>query len=213
MNPKLAWLLMECPNLVAVAYYYLKNYELGQLPPSTNCILIFFYAGHYVNRSLIFPMRIKGGKKMPLTVMLSALFYCSWNGYIQAKWLLELKSYEDDTLSSARFIIGSAVFVAGFVVNYHSDEVLRNLRRPGETGYKIPYGGAFTYVSCGNFFGEIMEWAGFAIAGNSLPGYAFAFYTFSNTAPRGASHHKWYLDKFGSDYERLGRKAVIPFVW
>ena len=43
---------------------------------------------------------------MPVTVMLSALFYCSWNGFIQGKWLMELKKYEDETLSSARFVLG-----------------------------------------------------------------------------------------------------------
>lgn len=213
VNPKLAWVLMECPNLVAVVYFYLKNYTPGTFPPATNCVLLAFYTGHYINRSLVFPLRMKGGKKMPVTVMLSALFYCSWNGFIQGKWLMELKEYEDETLSSARFILGSLVFVTGFSINYQSDEILRNLRKPGETGYKIPYGGAFRFVSCANFFGEIMEWTGYAIACNSLAGYAFAFYTFFNTAPRGASHHKWYLDKFGSDYERLGRKAVIPFIW
>lgn len=37
-------------------------------------------------------------------------------------------------------------------------------------GYKIPYGGMFEYVSCANFFGEIVEWVGFAMASWSLPG-------------------------------------------
>ncbi|CAM9477090.1 unnamed protein product [Phaeothamnion confervicola] len=45
----------------------------------------------------------------------------------------------------------------------------------------------------------------------SLPGLAFAAYTFANTAPRAAQHHRWYRDKF-KDYP-LQRKAVIPFLW
>ncbi|GMI05452.1 hypothetical protein TrLO_g3083 [Triparma laevis f. longispina] len=214
LDPKLSWFLMESPNLVMILFFYLKNYGMsGQLPPATNCILLVFYGGHYINRSLIFPMRIRNGKKMPITVMLAAAFYCSWNGYIQSKTLLELEQYGDEVLSSTRFILGSVVFISGFAINYHSDEVLRNLRKPGETGYKIPYGGAFKYVSCGNFFGEIVEWIGFAIASGSLSGAAFAFYTFANTAPRGASHHAWYLEKFKGEYEDLGRSAVIPFIW
>ena len=32
------------------------------------------------------------------------------------------------------------LFVFGMVVNIHSDHILRNLRKPGETGYKIPQG-------------------------------------------------------------------------
>jgi 3-oxo-5-alpha-steroid 4-dehydrogenase 1 len=45
-----------------------------------------------------------------------------------------------------------------------SDAILRNLRKPGETDYKIPKGGAFKFVSGANFLGEILEWTGFAIA-------------------------------------------------
>lgn len=41
-------------------------------------------------------------------------------------------------------------------------------------------GGMFEYVSGANFFGEIVEWAGFAIAAWSLPAAAFALFTFFN---------------------------------
>ncbi|RYG55129.1 hypothetical protein EON66_06025 [archaeon] len=42
-------------------------------------------------------------------------------------------------------------------------------------------GGLFELVSGANFFGEILEWAGFALAAWSLPTFAFAFFTFCNT--------------------------------
>ena len=32
------------------------------------------------------------------------------------------------------------MFLVGMAINVHADSVLRSLRRPGETGYKIPYG-------------------------------------------------------------------------
>ena len=114
-------------------------------------------------------------------------------------------------MSSNSFIIGTLLFVFGFCVNYHSDHILRNLRSPGETGYKIPTGGFFRFVSCANFFGEIIEWIGFGVA-TGVTGLAFGFFTFCNTAPRGWSHHKWYLEKFGASYPKE-RKAVIPFIW
>ena len=40
----------------------------------------------------------------------------------------------------ARVLIGVFIFSAGFIVNLQSDSILRNLRKPGETGYKIPRG-------------------------------------------------------------------------
>lgn len=53
---------------------------------------------------------------------------------------------------------GVALMLIGAYINYHSDEILRNLRKPGETGYKVPRGGMFEYVSGANFLGEIVEW-------------------------------------------------------
>ena len=114
-------------------------------------------------------------------------------------------------LSDPRFIVGTVLFIAGFIINRWADNTLRGLRKPGETGYKVPYGGLYEYISCPNYFGEILEWFGWAIATWSLPGLTFAIWTFANLAPRAWSHHKWYHDKF-SEYP-LDRKALIPKVW
>lgn len=35
---------------------------------------------------------------------------------------------------------GSVLWFVGWLVNVHSDHILRNLRQPGESGYKIPTG-------------------------------------------------------------------------
>ena len=32
------------------------------------------------------------------------------------------------------------MFLSGMAINIHSDHILRNLRKPGEKGYKIPKG-------------------------------------------------------------------------
>ncbi|CAN0015160.1 unnamed protein product, partial [Hapterophycus canaliculatus] len=66
----------------------------------------------------------------------------------------------DSWLVDPRFLIGSVMFAAGMGINIHSDGILRRLRAPGETGYKIPRGGMFEYVSGANFFGECVEWCG-----------------------------------------------------
>ena len=46
-----------------------------------------------------------------------------------------------------RFVVGVVLFFVGMVINIHADYTLLSLRKPGETGYKIPTGGMFTYVS------------------------------------------------------------------
>ena len=65
-------------------------------------------------------------------------------------------------------------------INLSSDTILINLRDNNNDNYKIPYGGFFKYVSCPNYFGEILEWLGFAILTWSLSGLAFMLWTCFN---------------------------------
>lgn len=212
VNGKLAWIIQEAPSLLVPLWCFFNGNEsvTGSL---ANRILLAYFVGHYANRTVIFPLQIRGGKPTPFGVMLSALLFTSVNGIIQGRYLTQLHQYEDSHLTSPLFLIGSGLFLNGLLINLHSDAVLRNLRKPGETGYKIPRGGMFSYISGANFFGEIMEWVGFAMAtGFALPAVTFAFATACNIAPRAVQHHQWYLTKF-EDYDKLGRKAIIPFVY
>ena len=89
--------------------------------------------------------------------------------------------------------IGLFIFSFGFYVNIDSDRRLRGLRskdrKPGE--YKIPIGGMFEYVSAANYFGEICEWWGFALAAQFNRGSLF-FAGFSTIflGMRGLQHHR-----------------------
>lgn len=80
--------------------------------------------------------------------------------------------------------------LVGMVINIHSDHILRNLRKPGDTGYKIPRGGLFEYVSSANYFGELVEWCGFALASWSLQGVVFALFTLCALFTRARQHHQ-----------------------
>ncbi len=104
-----------------------------------------------------------------------------------------------------------ALFAAGFLTHILADHELRNLRKPGEKGYKVPYGGLFDYVSSPNYFGEIAEWCGWALATWSLAGLGFALFTIANLVPRAFANRQWYIATF-ADYPRE-RKSVIPFVF
>lgn len=103
------------------------------------------------------------------------------------------------------------VFASGMAVNVWADMVLVGLKSEGG-GYKIPRGGWFELVSCPNYFGEILEWLGWALMTWSWPGFGFFMYTCANLVPRARANHVWYLEKFAEDYPK-SRKAVIPFVY
>uniref|UniRef100_A0A1I7XKG9 S5A_REDUCTASE domain-containing protein n=1 Tax=Heterorhabditis bacteriophora TaxID=37862 RepID=A0A1I7XKG9_HETBA len=88
------------------------------------------------------------------------------------------------------YYTGVLVFSSGMFINVQSDSILRNLRKPKEMGYQIPRGGLFEFVSGANFFGEIVEWMGYALICRSLPAIAFALFTICNIGPRAIQHHK-----------------------
>lgn len=205
---KYGWLLMELPSFVII----LGSLLLGSKVNAVTWTIGGLWLLHYFNRTFIFPFRIKSGnKKMPLFITGSAIFFNLFNAGFNGYYLAELSSYTTDWLTTWQFLIGTSLFIIGFTINFYSDEILINLRKPGETGYVIPQGGLFKYVSAPNLFGEIIEWTGFAILAWNLPATSFAIWTFANLVPRAVAHHKFYLEKF-KDYPTK-RKAVFPFIY
>jgi protein-S-isoprenylcysteine O-methyltransferase Ste14 len=75
----------------------------------------------------------------------------------------------------------------------------------------VPQGGLYRWVSSPNYLGEIVQWAGWALATWSLPGVAFAVWTAANLVPRAQANQLWYRQRF-PDYPPE-RKALIPGVW
>ena len=55
----------------------------------------------------------------------------------------------------------------------------------------LSIGGLFEYVSGANYFGETVEWIGFAIACWNLPAAMFALLTASMIGTRAMGHHKY----------------------
>ena len=111
-----------------------------------------------------------------------------------------------------RALIGVFVFCVGATINYWADGVFIDLANSFGHKYKIPYGGLFNYVAAPHYFGEIVEWIGFAMISASFPAFAFVSYTASNLVPRALHHHKWNQLRWGEQYSSLNRKAIIPFV-
>jgi len=151
---------------------------------------------------------------MPLFIVLSAILFnlvnAGLNGYYLSV-LASVKDYDTSWFHTPHFIIGITLFIAGMAINWKSDNMLIHLRKPGETGYKIPQGFLFDFISSPNLFEEIVEWTGFAIMAWNLPAFTFMVWTFANLMPRAKNHHDWYLNQF-PDYPK-NRKVVFPFIF
>jgi protein-S-isoprenylcysteine O-methyltransferase Ste14 len=201
---------MEIPSVVLFAWAY---FYIGVGWSHVTLVLLCFWELHYIQRTFVYPALFRSGvTAMPLSIVAMGFIFNLINAPLNAIGLTYLPvGYLGGWFTDPRFFIGIGIFLLGFAVNLNSDHILRNLRKPTETGYKVPQGGLFRWVASPNYLGEIVEWVGWMIASWSLAGAAFAAFTFANLAPRAWAHHKWYLANF-ADYPK-NRKALIPWVF
>ncbi|MBN1696261.1 MAG: DUF1295 domain-containing protein [Spirochaetales bacterium] len=209
IHSRIAWIIMESPAFLLMLAFFAagKGY--------THIISVFFlllWQAHYVHRALVYPFLLARNKKnFPILIVFMGFFFNILNGYINGYYLFVISPpYPVSWLLDIRCIIGSIVFMAGFAIHLHSDKILRELKNGRDNGYRVPFGGCYRYISCPNYFGEIIEWTGWAVLTWSVPGMVFALFTAANLLPRALSHHRWYRKTF-PDYPRE-RKAIIPFL-
>lgn len=207
ISNKLGWIIMEAPSFFIILYFYLSSDQSAYAS-----ILSFLWLFHYLNRTFIYPFRIRTkGKKMPLIIVGSAIFFNCMNAGLNGYFFAHFESYELHSFYQWNFILGIVLFIVGFIINQKSDHILIHLRKPGETSYKIPAGFLFKYVSCPNLFGELIQWTGFVIMAWNLPALSFLIWTAANLIPRAFGHHKWYK-KYFTHYPK-NRKVMIPGIW
>ena len=203
----LGWVLMEIPSLLIILYFYLNSNQSNYA-----AMLSIIWLVHYFNRTFIYPFRIRTkGKKMPITIVFSAIGFNFINAGLNGYFLANLEQYDASSFQNWNFYLGILFFITGFIINQISDTMLINLRKPNEVGYKIPKGFLFEYISCPNYFGEIIQWIGFALMAWNFPASTFLIWTAANLLPRVTGHHKWYKSHF-KNYPK-NRKALIPKLW
>ncbi len=209
---KIGWILMESPVFIAMCILWGLSSRAGEAAP---LVLFLLFQSHYLQRAFIFPLLLRGNSKMPLGIVLMGMLFNTLNALMQGGWIFYIApaGYYDAWFSQPYIYIGGALFLAGMWVNLRSDYIIRHLRRPGDTRHYIPQGGMFRYVSSANYFGELLEWVGFAVASWSWAGAVFAWWTFANLAPRAASLYKRYEAEFGEAFASLHRKKIIPFIY
>ena len=214
LGSKAGWILMELPGLLVFPVVFFMG------PNSDQTVPLFFLAVwmfHYTNRALVTPvlMRVQPGStaSFSLGVVIAGWITLFLHGSFNAAYLTEFGTqYTTEWFSDPRFQIGLAIYAFGFTLNVHSDGILRNLRSPNpspdEPRYKIPYGGGFKWLTCPQYFGEILSFTGFAIMVWNLGAVFVLAMTAGNLIPRALYTHKWFHKNF-DDYPK-DRKAVIP---
>ena len=177
----IAWSVQEMPaltySLITVISFGLNSCTLYLLP----------FIAHYANRSLLYPLLLnKSSRGVPLLTISNAFLFCLYNGLLQSQVVFPnspafeihpsiihpsphhhplvqaIVNMDPSTLIQSLSWLGLFLFLLGMAINIHSDSILRGLRAPGESGYRIPHGGFFSLISAPNYFGETLEWGGYA---------------------------------------------------
>lgn len=209
---KVGWVIMECPAFILMAVmWHTGQYSLMSVP----AVFFILFEIHYFQRAFVFPLLMKGKSKMPVSIMLMGVVFNLINGFLIGYSLFHIDNYEKystDWLYSPYFIIGTLIFIAGMVINLHSDNVIRHLRPKGDTRHYFPQKGMYRYVTSANYLGELMEWTGFAILTCDAAAWIFVVWTFANLTPRAYAIRKRYVEEFGT--EVVGkRKCLIPYIY
>jgi len=218
INSKWGWWLMETPVFIAILIIFGLSLSLGIKPynPVTAFILLLFLI-HYGQRSFVFPLLMKGDSKMPLSVIFSGMFFNFCNAFMQGCWLFivcPVDMYKLNWFWSPQFIIGTAIFFFGMIINLHSDRIIRKLRKSKEdNNYYLPKGFFFERINSSNYFGEVLEWLGFAILSWSPAGAVFLCWAFANLIPRSKAVYYRYSQFFGKDFLKLKRWKLFPYIY
>lgn len=213
IDNRVAWFLMEAPVFFVMLIIWCRAGFPFHLP---ELILLGLFLVHYFQRSFVFPSLMKGHSRMPLSIMMIGIIFNVINGIMQGGGLFwfPIPAYTQGASYLLRWnaIVGIIVFLFGMIVNCHSDYVIRHLRQPGDTRHYLPQAGFYRYVTSANYFGELVEWIGFAIAAANPAAWVFALWTGANLIPRAHAIHRKYHEEFGD--EAVGtRRRIIPLVY
>ncbi|MBO4842761.1 MAG: DUF1295 domain-containing protein [Bacteroidales bacterium] len=209
----LGWFLMEAPVFVAMLLLWWFS---DRRADSVRLVFLLLFELHYFHRAFIFPLQLRGHGRMPLSIILMGVVFNTLNAFMQGGWIFwvsPLDYYPSTWLTSLPFLAGTCVFFTGMYVNIQSDRIIRHLRKPGDTAHYLPRGGMFRYVTSANYFGEFLEWVGFAILTWSWAGAVFALWTFANLAPRAARIYELYRHDFPDELDTHKVKRILPFIY
>ena len=213
LDNHLGWFLMEVPVFLAMLllwWFSERRFDWTRLA------FLFLFELHYFHRSFLFPNQLRGHSRMPLSIILMGVVFNTLNALMQGGWIFYVSPaayYGIDWLHSIPFVLGTCIFIAGMYINISSDAIIRGLRQPGDTKHYLPRAGMFRYVTSANYFGELLEWVGFAILTWSLAGAVFALWTFANLAPRAARIYDLYQREFPGQIDTKRTKRMIPFIY
>eukprot|EP00924_Labyrinthula_sp_SR-Ha-C_P005834 snap_masked-scaffold_14-processed-gene-6.42-mRNA-1 protein AED:0.36 eAED:0.36 QI:0/-1/0/1/-1/1/1/0/267 len=213
VDPRLGWFLMELPATVSflITLYMNSNSEKLQFHQKFLC---FMFLKHYLNRGFYFPLtlRVQQNKKatFSLSVILAGVIFTSLHGYLNATYFTKIFPFNANFFYTPTFLVGYFLYEASFWGTIYHEDIIKKLRKNSFSGYKIPFGGLFNYITNATYFCELLGWFSWTLMTWNPAGLFVFCVSCINLIPRAFKQHEWYKQKFPK-YPRK-RKILIPFI-
>ena len=205
------WVMSGIALLVFIALYFVKaGYGIFRTPSW----------GWSINNKAAWVLM-----ESPVFIVMLALWACSGVGVALPQFLFLLlfllhyfqRSFVFPFLMKGKSKMPVAIMAMGIVFN-----VLNGMMQAGGLFYfngNVPIGrhylpqrGMYRYVTSANYFGELVEWTGFAVLTASPAAWVFVWWTAANLVPRANAIYHRYCDEFGT--KAVGkRKRIIPYIY
>lgn len=204
VNDRLAYLLANIPG--PIIYIMLKVlWPRGQLFEISSIL----YISYYIHRAIIYPFfRHKQSKPWPL----ESLLYFAITNFLEGSIAARIQVFETKNFPIILQLPCALAFIALAIVTGYYDYYICSLRTHNDSGYRIPTGTLFKYVSGPNYLTELLMWCVYMLfVSFNMQGCAFGMWLLVNITGRAEATHAWYQSFFKSKYPQ-DRTAYIPFV-
>ena len=218
LDPRLGWWLMElpCSSVFIITFFFVGGPQSRKPVPR---LFASVYLMHYLYRGWLFPAFINrhgsAGTNFSIVPAVGSWIVTITHAYLNAKWFSTFgKKLNWEWIKSKWFFIAAATYYCGLGLTIWHDHILRNLRPcPSGQRYCVPHGALFEWITSAQYFSELVAWLGFWMMSCGPNGAFIFFVSLANLIPRSHSTHDWYLERFGDEYEDLGRYRLVPFLW
>jgi hypothetical protein len=168
------------------------------------------YVCHFIHRSLIYPwFRSSFSKKWPL----ESVIYYTVSNLVSSTIAFHGIIFGAGQIHIAFQILAAVGFFGCAVVAGLHDYKLCALRKSGDTGYQVPHGLLFQWISGPHYLFELLEWCFFV----PFLEYGFPMATFGvlfmvNLTGRAEAVHDAYTKRLFKNKYPEDRTSYIPFI-
>ncbi|PVU88011.1 hypothetical protein BB559_005764 [Furculomyces boomerangus] len=223
LGPQIAWktvFLIEYfgPIVIHSLFYHFPRVFFLQSFKHSNVqrALYWMAVAHYLKRELetILVHRFSHATMPFSNIYKNCFHYYFFGGALLAFFnygpKFKLGSPTDLATSNSTILLSIVLFTFFELSNLSTHITLKNLRPPGSTVRRIPYGYGFTMVSCPNYLFEILSWASYALIAEKYSSLIFLTVSAVQMYLWAVKKHKAYLKEF-PNYPK-SRKAIFPYL-